>query len=95
MLQVKPKVDIFSQTIRYHILVSLMLSAQTKDQVTFAAMERLKNYGLNIDHVLKTDEKKIGELIYPVGFWKVSRMIICDLNLVNLIFWVNKKRIPF
>lgn len=72
-----------------------MLSAQTKDQVTFAAMERLKNYGLNIDHVLKTDEKKIGELIYPVGFWKVSRMIICDLNLVNLIFWVNKKRIPF
>eukprot|EP00112_Aurelia_sp_Birch-Aquarium-sp1_P005925 Seg1666.17 transcript_id=Seg1666.17/GoldUCD/mRNA.D3Y31 product="Endonuclease III-like protein 1" protein_id=Seg1666.17/GoldUCD/D3Y31 len=58
------------ETIRYHILVSLMLSAQTKDQVTFAAMERLKNYGLNIDHVLKTDEKKIGELIYPVGFWK-------------------------
>ena len=52
-----------------------MLSAQTKDQVTFAAMERLKEYGLNIDHILKTDEKKIGELIYPVGFWKASKTI--------------------
>ena len=58
-----------------------MLSAQTKDQVTFAAMERLKDYGLNIDHILKTDEKKIGELIYPVGFWKVSRLVVISIQL--------------
>ena len=48
-----------------------MLSSQTKDQVTFAAMERLKEHGLNVDHILETDESKIGQLIYPVGFWKV------------------------
>ena len=48
-----------------------MLSAQTKDQVTYAAMQKLKNFGLNVENILQTDEKKIGELIYPVGFWKV------------------------
>ena len=49
-----------------------MLSSQTKDQVTFAAMEKLKAYGLTIENILKTPSSKIGELIYPVGFWKVS-----------------------
>lgn len=49
-----------------------MLSSQTKDQVTFAAMEKLKAYGLTIEKILKTSTSKIGELIYPVGFWKVS-----------------------
>ena len=48
-----------------------MLSAQTKDQVTYAAMQKLKIHGLNVGNVLNTDEKKIGELIYPVGFWRV------------------------
>ena len=49
-----------------------MLSAQTKDQVTYAAMQKLKGHGLNVESVLKTDEKTIAELIYPVGFWKVT-----------------------
>lgn len=60
------------QTVRYQVLISLMLSSQTKDQVTFAAMEKLKAYGLTIENILKTPASKIGELIYPVGFWKVS-----------------------
>ena len=60
------------QTVRYQVLISLMLSSQTKDQVTFAAMEKLKAYGLTIENILKTPSSKIGELIYPVGFWKVS-----------------------
>nr|XP_002733128.2 PREDICTED: endonuclease III-like protein 1-like [Saccoglossus kowalevskii] len=55
---------------RYQILVSLMLSSQTKDQVTSAAMDRLKTHGLTISNILKTSDKKLGELIYPVGFWK-------------------------
>lgn len=59
------------QTVRYQVLISLMLSSQTKDQVTFAAMEKLKAYGLTVENVLKTPANKIGELIYPVGFWKV------------------------
>lgn len=58
------------ETIRYQVLISLMLSSQTKDQVTFAAMEKLKAHGLTVENVLKTSASKIGELIYPVGFWR-------------------------
>eukprot|EP00795_Rhopilema_esculentum_P009161 gene9161-16829_t len=46
------------QIVRYQILVSLMLSAQTKDQVTFAAMERLKEHGLTIPNIINTKEDK-------------------------------------
>ncbi|CAH3184653.1 unnamed protein product [Porites evermanni] len=59
-----------AETIRYQVLISLMLSSQTKDQVTFAAMEKLKAHGLTVENILKTPTSKIGELIYPVGFWK-------------------------
>uniref|UniRef100_H2ZQ65 Endonuclease III homolog n=1 Tax=Ciona savignyi TaxID=51511 RepID=H2ZQ65_CIOSA len=55
---------------RFHILVSLMLSSQTKDHVTYAAMSRLIEYGLTIENMIEISEEKLGELIYPVGFWK-------------------------
>lgn len=80
------------QTVRYQVLISLMLSSQTKDQVTFAAMEKLKAYGLTIEKILKTSTSKIGELIYPVGFWKVcahfiekvnSKGIYCQLGVIK------------
>ncbi|XP_066496990.1 endonuclease III-like protein 1 isoform X2 [Tiliqua scincoides] len=55
---------------RYQVLLSLMLSSQTKDQVTSAAMMRLREHGLSVDHILETDDTTLGQLIYPVGFWK-------------------------
>ncbi|KAJ8728358.1 hypothetical protein PYW08_016743 [Mythimna loreyi] len=57
---------------RYQCLISLMLSSQTKDQVTFAAMERLRARGLTIDNVLNMSDDELGKLIYPVGFWKTK-----------------------
>ncbi|XP_063362287.1 endonuclease III-like protein 1 isoform X2 [Cydia amplana] len=60
------------QVIRYQHLISLMLSSQTKDQVTFAAMERLRERGLTIDNVLSMSDDELGKLIYPVGFWKTK-----------------------
>lgn len=66
------------ETVRYQVLISLMLSSQTKDQVTFAAMEKLKAYGLTVENVLKTPTNKIGELIYPVGFWKKKANYILE-----------------
>ena len=48
-----------------------MLSSQTKDEVNAAAMGRLKKHGLTVSNILKTDDKKLEELIYPVGFYKV------------------------
>lgn len=55
---------------RYQILVSLMLSSQTKDEITFEAMRKLKENDLTIENILKMSESDIGELIKPVGFWK-------------------------
>lgn len=70
------------ETVRYQVLISLMLSSQTKDQVTFAAMEKLKAYGLTIENILKTPSSKIGELIYPVGFWKKKADYIKDATKI-------------
>ena len=48
-----------------------MLSSQTKDEVTAAAMSRLQTHGLNIDSILHTSQSKIEQLIKPVGFYRV------------------------
>ncbi|KAM4632035.1 endonuclease III-like protein 1 isoform 2-T2 [Discoglossus pictus] len=58
------------EVMRYQVLLSLMLSSQTKDQVTSAAMLRLREHGLTVDRILETDDETLGKLIYPVGFWK-------------------------
>ena len=60
------------QVYRYQVLLSLMLSSQTKDQITHAAMKKLRQHGCTIDNILKTSDKVLGDLIYPVGFWKVG-----------------------
>ncbi|GLV44582.1 uncharacterized protein CBL_13486 [Carabus blaptoides fortunei] len=59
-----------AETMRYQALISLMLSSQTKDQVTYAAMQKLLVHGLTVPNILNTTDAKLGELIYPVGFWK-------------------------
>ncbi|MBN3286497.1 NTH protein, partial [Polyodon spathula] len=56
--------------IRYQVLISLLLSSQTKDEVTAAAMTKLQAHGLSVENIVQTDDKTLGELIYPVGFWK-------------------------
>ncbi|XP_025130382.2 endonuclease III-like protein 1 isoform X2 [Bubalus bubalis] len=61
---------------RYQVLLSLMLSSQTKDQVTAGAMQRLRARGLTVDSILQTDDSTLGALIYPVGFWRGSRPAI-------------------
>lgn len=63
---------------RFHTLIALMLSSQTKDTVNAAAMARLKSElppykegappGLNLDNVLAVDPKLLNELIWTVGF---------------------------
>ncbi|KAM5152894.1 endonuclease III-like protein 1 [Mantella aurantiaca] len=55
---------------RYQVLLSLMLSSQTRDQVTSAAMAKLREHGVTVQRILETDEETLGKLIYPVGFWK-------------------------
>ncbi|KAM4656928.1 endonuclease III-like protein 1 isoform 2-T2 [Amazona ochrocephala] len=58
------------EVMRYQVLLSLMLSSQTKDQVTSAAMLRLRQHGLTVDSILQMDDATLGQIIYPVGFWR-------------------------
>ncbi|EZA60279.1 hypothetical protein DMN91_011158 [Ooceraea biroi] len=55
---------------RYQSLIALMLSSQTKDQVTHAAMQRLNTFGCTPAILATISDEVLGKLIYPVGFWK-------------------------
>ncbi|KAM3623681.1 uncharacterized protein V6R79_014279 [Siganus canaliculatus] len=57
---------------RFQVLVSLMLSSQTKDQVTAAAMQKLRAHGCTVENILATDDETLGKLIHPVGFWRTK-----------------------
>ncbi|XP_078150000.1 DNA glycosylase superfamily protein [Carex rostrata] len=55
---------------RFAVLISSMLSSQTKDEVTHGAVERLSKNGLlDPEAIVKTDEATIRDLIRPVGFY--------------------------
>ena len=55
---------------RYQCLVSLMFSSQSKDEVNFAAMARLKQHGLTVENILATNRETLERLIYPMEFWR-------------------------
>jgi len=57
---------------RFQALLSLMLSSQTRDQITHAAMLRLRAHGCSLTNILNTSDEKLGELIFPVSFWKTK-----------------------
>ncbi|KAF9809238.1 hypothetical protein IEO21_07467 [Rhodonia placenta] len=58
---------------RFSTLVSLMLSSQTKDEVTSAAVKRLRQAmggSLSVDAIRQADAKTISDAICKVGFWR-------------------------
>ena len=72
---------------RFHILVSAMLSSQTKDEVNAAAMDRLRQHGLTMEHILATSEHRLAELIKPVSFFnnkaKYIKQVCAELTTVS------------
>uniref|UniRef100_F1L3X1 Endonuclease III homolog n=1 Tax=Ascaris suum TaxID=6253 RepID=F1L3X1_ASCSU len=58
------------QVYRFQILVSLMLSSQTKDQITAAAMQRLRSRGCTVEGIIEMSELELQDLLIPVGFYK-------------------------
>ncbi|XP_055677714.1 endonuclease III-like protein 1 [Lutzomyia longipalpis] len=58
------------KTKRFWALVSLMLSSQTKDQVTYEAMSRLKAEGLLPENLIKWEASKLEQLLVPVSFYR-------------------------
>ncbi|KXN91920.1 hypothetical protein AN958_11305 [Leucoagaricus sp. SymC.cos] len=58
---------------RFSTLIALMLSSQTKDEVTDAAVKKLRAAVggiLSIDAVLAAEESTVSEAINKVGFWR-------------------------
>ncbi|KAF9460882.1 DNA glycosylase [Collybia nuda] len=58
---------------RFATLISLMLSSQTKDEVTDAAVSKLRSAiggSLTVDALINAEDVVIGEAIGKVGFWR-------------------------
>ncbi|EGZ24157.1 hypothetical protein PHYSODRAFT_478985 [Phytophthora sojae] len=59
---------------RFQLLVAALLSSQTQDPITYAAMQRLHQLGenvegLTIETLLATSEEELSEVLKPVGFY--------------------------
>ncbi|KAK0225080.1 DNA glycosylase [Armillaria nabsnona] len=61
------------QNQRYATLVSLMLSSQTKDEVTDAAVKQLRaalGGSISVQGIIDAEDSTIAEAIAKVGFWR-------------------------
>jgi endonuclease III len=56
----------------YKTLISTLLSARTKDEVTLEASKRLFKKAPNLKSLGQLDSRVIEKLIYPVGFYKTK-----------------------
>lgn len=64
----------------FRVLVSTVISARTKDEVTGAASERLFSRVDNPSDMAKLPESEIAKLIYPAGFYKTKSRAIRALS---------------
>ena len=62
----------FFQLERFQILISLLLSSQTRDEVNYAACCRLREHGFTPEKLKDTDETAIEKILHPVGFYKTK-----------------------
>ena len=56
----------------FKILVFTLLSARTKDETTIGAVKRLFAKAKTPSGIVRLGEKKVAELIYPVGFYRTK-----------------------
>ncbi|KAI9996748.1 hypothetical protein PInf_000009 [Phytophthora infestans] len=64
----------YAKVERFQLLVAALLSSQTQDPITYAAMQRLHQLGeseegLTIEVVQSVSEEKLSEALKPVGFY--------------------------
>ena len=61
-------------------LISCILSLRTKDEVTGPASKKLLKQNNTPEKILKLSEKKIQQMIYPVGFYKTKAKRIKEIS---------------
>ncbi|MBI3781311.1 MAG: endonuclease III [candidate division NC10 bacterium] len=68
----------------FRVLISCILSQQTKDEVTEAASERLYRLADRPDTMLALSERRIARAIYPVSFYRTKAGTIREVCRVLL-----------
>lgn len=68
----------------YKTLISTILSSRTKDELTLVRSRELFKKAKNFKELQKLSEKKIQEIIYPVGFYKTKAKHLKQLANLNL-----------
>src|SRR5262249_44515999 len=63
----------------FKALIAAMLSAQTREEQTFAAMNALFKLADNPDDMLKLTDKQIAEAIHPVQYWESKVRYVRDI----------------
>lgn len=74
----------------YKTLISTILSARTKDEVTLVRSQELFKVADSFEKLKKLSTKQIEELIYPVGFYKTKAKHLKEV--ANLITKVPRTR---
>lgn len=74
----------------FKILVSTMLSARTKDEITSAASRRLYEAVNGFKDISRMRQRRLEELIYPVGFYKTKAKNLKMLAEIILTDYKNK-----
>lgn len=54
----------------FEVLIGCLLSHRTRDEVTWPTADKLFRVASTPEKILKLTEKRIAELIYPVGFYR-------------------------
>lgn len=68
----------------YKTLISTILSARTKDEVTLEASKRLFAVAPNLKTIQQLSNLVIESLIYPVGFYKTKAKYLKNLNITKV-----------
>ncbi len=65
-------------------MISLLLSSQTKDEITAAAIGRLKTVpgGLNHSSMLRLDENCLADILKPVGFYRRKAKNLLEISKI-------------
>ena len=69
----------------FKTLISTILSARTKDEITLEASKRLFEIAPNFKKLGQLDHLEIAKLIYPVGFYKTKAKHLYDLTRSDLV----------
>lgn len=76
--------EISSENDPYLVLVSCILSLRTKDNVSLAASRRLFARAADPRAMLRLPEKKVADIIFPVGFYRTKAGVILGASRMIL-----------